>query len=101
VVIFLAGAEKRIVEVDRQGRMVLPWRLRERLGVKKGGSVSIKLEDSSRVVIEPKASESVEERVECWLKLARKSKAKLAQESNKASPKWMSEGYARRKLGLR
>ncbi len=56
-------ANEKTVEVDRQGRMVLPSRLRERLGLKKGGRVSIRLENSSKVIIERRTSEKIEERV--------------------------------------
>jgi AbrB family looped-hinge helix DNA binding protein len=51
-----------IIEVDRQGRIVLPPRLRERLGLKNGGRVKVRVENSSKVVIEPRPSESTEEK---------------------------------------
>lgn len=100
--------KEKTIEVDRQGRMVLPSRLRERLGLKKGGSVSIRLEDSSKVIIEPKISRNIEESVENWVKLALSTKAQVFSErSRKAGQqkpvmgfKWMSSEYARRKLGF-
>jgi|SRR5208283_2061913 len=94
---------ERTVVVDQQGRMVLPSRLRERLGLKKGGRVSIRLEDSSKVVIERKSAESVEERVENWVSTALNAREHVSASTGKrpvTSKKWMSSGYARRKLGI-
>ena len=62
MVILMISSEEGTVVVDQQGRMVLPSRLRERLGVKKGGRVLIRLEDSSKVVIERKSAEDIEEK---------------------------------------
>jgi|GEM_PF-1703976 AbrB family looped-hinge helix DNA binding protein len=102
MVILMAREEgERTVVVDQQGRMVLPSRMRERLGLKKGGRVLIKLDDSSRVVIERKSSESVEDRVENWVSLALKANGEIAATNKKrATGKWMSSEYARRKLGI-
>jgi AbrB family looped-hinge helix DNA binding protein len=100
------GPGESTVEVDRQGRMVLPSRFRERLGLKKGGRVSVRLEDSSKVVIEPKVDEGVEERARSWLGMALSTRveafsAKADKGKSKAGwSKWMSSDYARRKLGL-
>ena len=98
---------EKTVEVDRQGRMVLPSRLRERLGLKKGGRVSIRLENSSRVILEPRTSEKIEERVENWVNVALSTKAQIFSDERKTrqhrammGAKWMSSEYARRKLGL-
>jgi AbrB family looped-hinge helix DNA binding protein len=93
---------ERTVVVDQQGRMVLPSRLRERLGLKKGGRVSIRLEDSSKVVIERKSAESVEERVENWVSMALNAREQVSASSGKRpmASKWMSSEYARRKLGI-
>jgi AbrB family looped-hinge helix DNA binding protein len=96
------GEKEKTIEVDSQGRMVLPSRLRERLGLKKGGRVSVRLEES-KVVIEPKTSESVKERVDKWANLALCNRAQAFSEERKGSSKswkWMSHDYARRKLGL-
>jgi AbrB family looped-hinge helix DNA binding protein len=90
------------VIVDNQGRMVLPSRLRERLGVKKGGKVSVRLEDSSRIVIERRGAEDVEERVKNWVSVSSGTKELVGTITGKKPmiSKWMSSEYARRKLGL-
>ncbi|MCS4540614.1 MAG: AbrB/MazE/SpoVT family DNA-binding domain-containing protein, partial [Thaumarchaeota archaeon] len=85
--------------VDKQGRLVLPSRIRESLGLKEGGIVTVRL-DGSRLVIEPK-SQAVESRVREWVVLATNTKNALFGEEQKESWKWMSHDYARRKLGLR
>jgi AbrB family looped-hinge helix DNA binding protein len=86
------------VTVDRQGRLVLPSRIREVLGLKEGGHVSIRL-DGSRVILEP-TSKDLNEKVQEWTSLALSLKAEAFTEEFKESWKWMSREYARRKLGL-
>lgn len=86
------------VSIDRQGRLVLPSHVREALGLKEGGQVTIRF-DGSRVVLEP-VSKNVEEKVEEWVSLARNLRAEAFSEEHDESWKWMSHEYARRKLGL-
>ena len=94
-----------VVVVDEQGRMVLPARLRQKLGIKKGGRVSIRSEDSHRVIIERRRDEEVEDRVRKWVQVALGEKGTIAGKvggggEKPVSTKWMSSEYARRKLGL-
>ena len=100
MVILMISSEEGTVVVDQQGRMVLPSRLRERLGVKKGGRVLIRLEDSSKVVIERKSAEDIEERVENWVSVTLGIKSQVGASGGKKPSKWMSSEYAKRKLGL-
>jgi AbrB family looped-hinge helix DNA binding protein len=86
------------INIDRQGRMVVPSHIREALGIKDGGHVSIRL-DGPRLILEP-ASKDVKEQVNKWTKLARDSKAEACTEETEENWKWMSREYARRKLGL-
>jgi len=86
------------VVVDRQGRLVLPSKIREALGLKEGGHVSIRL-DGSRIILEPMSKE-VEEKVQEWVSFALNLKAEASTEEHGESWKWMSREYARRKLGL-
>jgi len=86
------------VTVDKQGRLVLPSHIREVLGLKEGGHVSIRL-DGSRVILEP-VSKDLKEKVQEWGSLALSLKAEAFTEEFKESWKWMSREYARRKLGL-
>jgi len=92
------------VTVDEQGRLVLPSRLRQKLGIKKGGKLSIRIESPNKIVMERRADDSVRVRVRAWTKLAlsEKGEAGVADRSGKKSisTKWMSSEYARRKLGL-
>jgi AbrB family looped-hinge helix DNA binding protein len=104
-VVILMEEGEGTVKVDKQGRMVLPSRLRESLGVKKGGRVSIRLE-GSKAVIEPRTKENIEERIKNWVKITLDTKAQVFTERNheknmkRTGWKWMSLEYARRKLGL-
>lgn len=87
------------LKVDRQGRLVLPSRLRGRLGLGgKGGTVSVRL-DGSRVIIEP-ILEDVEGKVKEWRETALMLHAEPFTEETEESWKWISLEYARRKLGL-
>jgi len=86
------------VTVDRQGRLVLPSNIREVLGLKEGGNVSIRL-NGSRLILEP-MSKDLEEKVQEWVNIALDLKAEALTEVSKESWKWMSIEYAKRKLGL-
>ncbi|MBS7623266.1 AbrB/MazE/SpoVT family DNA-binding domain-containing protein [Candidatus Bathyarchaeota archaeon] len=87
------------LKVDRQGRLILPSNLRERLGLRKdGGKVSARL-DGSRIILEP-VSEDVEGAVEEWRNTVTTLHAEPFTEAAEQSWKWMSLEYARRKLGL-
>jgi len=86
------------VGVDKQGRLVLPASLRETLGIKDGGQVSIRL-DGNRLIIEP-TPEDLDEAVTEWAQQPR-GRAREAQAGEAPeSWKWMSREYARKKLGL-
>jgi AbrB family looped-hinge helix DNA binding protein len=86
------------ITIDRQGRMVVPSHMREALGVKDGGSISIRL-DGPRLILEP-TSKNVKEQVNNWTKIAKDTKAEAFTEETEDSARWMSDEYARRKLGL-
>lgn len=86
------------ITVDRQGRMVVPSHLREALGVKDGGQISIRL-DGPRLVLEP-APKDLKDRSRQWADLARGTRAEALTEEPKETWKWMTLEYARRKLGL-
>ena len=93
--------EEVTVTVDEQGRMVLPSSLREKLGIKKGGKVLIRSENSKRIVIERRNDESVEARVQNWSRVTLREAPAIDRGIKKpVSKKWMSSDYARRKLGL-
>jgi len=86
------------VTIDRQGRLVLPSHIREVLGLKEGGPVSIRL-DGSRIILEP-MSKDLEGKVQEWANLALNLRVEAFTEESRESWKWMSREYARRKLGL-
>jgi AbrB family looped-hinge helix DNA binding protein len=84
--------------IDKQGRLVVPSHLREALGVKEGGEISIRL-DGPRLILEP-VSRDVRRKAKEWADLARNTKTEAFTEEPRESWKWMSREYARRKLGL-
>lgn len=86
------------IKVDRQGRLVLPSRIRKTLGLKDGGRIFIRV-NGSRVVLEP-AFEDLDNRVMEWKEVALGLKPEAFTEDVEESWKWMSLEYARRKLGL-
>ena len=86
------------IRVDRQGRLVLPSRIRESLGLKEGATLLIRL-DGSRVILEP-AFEDLTKRVDEWKNTALRPSGEAFTEEVEESWKWMSREYARRKLGL-
>ena len=86
------------IAIDKQGRMVVPSHLREALGIKDGGRVSVRL-DGPRLVLEP-TPKDLRDRVEEWARTARDTKAEAGSEEPEESWKWMSREYARTKLGL-
>lgn len=86
------------VTIDRQGRLVLPSHIREVLGLKEGGHLSIRL-DGSRVILEP-MSRDLKGKVQEWANLALSLRAEAFTGEPGESWKWMSREYARRKLGL-
>ena len=94
----MVNSVENIVAIDRQGRLVLPSNVREVLGLKEGGNVSIRL-DGSRVILEP-VSKDLERKVQEWADLALGLRVEAFTEEPRESWKWMSREYARRKLGL-
>jgi AbrB family looped-hinge helix DNA binding protein len=86
------------VKVNEQSRMVLPSRVREAFGIKKGGQITIRM-DGSKVILKP-INTDVKKKVQEWVNLSRNLKAEILTEDPSESWKWMSREYARRKLGL-
>jgi virulence-associated protein VagC len=68
------------------------------LGLKEGGTVSIRL-DGSRVVIQPR-SEEIEKRIDEWMNLMTRTKNEAFGEETTESWKWISHDHAKKKLGL-
>jgi len=96
IVIFM----EQILKVDKQGRLILPSSLRERLGLRRnGGTVSVRL-DGTRVILQP-ISEDLERTVREWRDMVMALHVEPFTEPAEQSWKWMSLEYARRKLGLR
>lgn len=87
------------VTVDRQGRLVLPAKIRKSLGLEGGETLLIRL-SGNRATIEVRAK-SLEERLKEFSALVKTNRAQMMTERTRGSWKWMSEEYARKKLGLR
>jgi len=86
------------LNVDEQGRVVLPAHIRKAIGITGRGKLLIRRE-GSKIVLEP-YPENLIKNVEEWANLARNTKSELFSETSEESWKWMSLEYAKRKLGL-
>jgi len=87
-----------IVNVDKQGRLVIPSPIRNALGLKNGGKVLMRF-DGFRVIMEV-IDEELEERVKNWVKMTLSLIAEPFTEEVEESWKWISHEYAKRKLGV-
>lgn len=87
-----------ILKMDKQGRIILPARIRKAIGIKEGEELLVRL-DGSRIIIEP-FSKDLKKGIEEWINLVRNSNLEVFTEKIEESWKWMSYEYARRKLGL-
>ena len=94
----MVGTVDESVKVDKQGRLVVPSHLRENLGIKEGGRLMI-YQDGRKLVLEP-INEQVEKEVENWARATKETSIPMNREDSQASGKWISEEYARKKLGL-
>jgi looped-hinge helix DNA binding domain, AbrB family len=83
-------------KIDKQGRIFMPERIREMVGIEGETEVLVRVEDG-RIVIEPIPGD-LEGRVEEWVRAVLSIKIEPSPEVAGGSWKWMSEGYARRKL---
>ena len=86
------------VNVDRQGRLVVPAYLRETLGIKEGGKVTLRL-DGKKLILEP-IDEDVESKFMEWKAESMSQSTPMNVEEPRESWKWMSREYTRKKLGL-
>lgn len=86
------------LNVDEQGRIVIPAHIRKAIGIKGRGKLLIRRE-GSKIILEP-FPENLSKSVEEWGNLARTTKAEIFSETIEESWKWMSSEYAKRKLGL-
>ena len=86
------------VSVDKQGRLVVPAHMRENLGIKEGGRLMI-YQDGKKIVLEP-INEDVEKSVKDWSRKAIEMSTTMNAEEYGPSGKWMSDEYAKKKLGL-
>lgn len=89
---------EEILNVDEQGRIVIPAHIRKAVGIRGGGKLLVRRE-GSKIVLEP-YPENLSKRVEEWANLARNIKAEIFSETSEESWKWLSREYAERKLGL-
>jgi len=89
---------EQIIRIDKQGRLVLPASVRESMGLKDGGKVSVRL-DGFRVIIEPVFMD-LEKSVKTWRESTLELHVNPFTEDITESWKWMSRDYARRKVGI-
>lgn len=87
-----------IVNVDKQGRIVIPAPLRRALGLVNGGKVVLRL-SGSRVIMEV-INEDLEKRVSDWVNTVLSLSVEPFTEEVEESWKWLSREYVEKKLGL-
>lgn len=85
------------IKVDKQGRMVLPVEVRRALGVVQGGSIVLK-KKNSRIFIDAGGGE-LEKNAKLW-KEKLKSTHVEAKGFEAGESKWLSEDWAKKKLGI-
>jgi len=89
--------EKYIVKIDRQGRLVIPSKVRKILGLKPNAELLLEIRNNT-IILEP-INKDMEKTIDEWYK----KMVKLSIESRgieiKKDP-WMSEEYVKRKLGI-
>lgn len=85
-------------KIDRQGRVVIPSRIRRLVGIEGEAEVSIRVE-GRRIIIEL-ISRDLERKVEEWREVALSTRLEPFTEEVEETWKWVSEEYAKRKLGL-
>lgn len=91
----------RLVEyskIDRQGRIVIPSRIRRLADIRGETEVQIRVE-GRKIIIEPISGE-LEARVREWVEEVLNAKIEPSLEEIKEPWKWVSREYAGRKLGL-
>ena len=86
------------VWVDKQGRLILPSHIIENLGIKEGDRLMIH-QDGKKIVLVP-MNEDVEKSVKDWSRKAMEMSTSMNTEESSPSGKWMSDEYAKKKLGL-
>jgi len=85
-------------KIDKQGRIVIPSRIRRLIGVEGEVEVLMRVE-GGKIIVEP-VSKDLEKRVEEWVKTVLNMRVEPFSEEVEETWKWMSEDYVKRKLGL-
>ena len=98
VVIHVEQTEFKI-KIDKQGRLVIPSRVRKAMGIN-GESEGV-LRVRGRTIIIEIVNNDIKDSVEKWYEEMKKMKIR-AFSSKEETPrsKWMSDAYAKKKLGL-
>lgn len=87
------------VDVDGQGRIVLPAEVRRAIGIAGKSKVRVRVRGGEVAV--SVVSEELEHRVEVWFKrLSSMSIEPFTEKAEYGPSKWYSDEYARKKLGL-
>lgn len=85
-------------KIDKQGRIVIPSRIRRLAGIEGETEVLVRVE-GGKIIIEP-ISRDLEVKVKEWVEEVLSSKPEPLLEESEESWKWVNKEYAERKLGL-
>lgn len=85
------------IKIDKQGRIVLPVEIRRSLGIVGSGSIVLK-KRNNRIFID--AGAELEENVKQWKERMKSTRVEV-KTFEPGESKWLSEDWARKKLGIR
>jgi len=95
----VVGNLEYTVEVDGQGRIVLPAEIRRAMGIGSKDKVRVRMRGSELAIAVSR--EELERRVDGWFKrLSSMSAEPFTEKVEQVPSRWQSDEYARRKLGL-
>ena len=88
------------IKIDKQGRLVIPSSVRRAMGIR-GETEGVLKVRRGKIIIEI-VEKDIKESVEKWYEEMKKVKVRAFSSNEDISrSKWMSDEYAKKKLGLR
>jgi transcriptional pleiotropic regulator of transition state genes len=86
------------VKIDRFGRILIPKRIRESLGIRENSELEIEIEDE-KILIKPQNS-NLERRVDELINYLKNNAPKPFVSEKEVEEKWYTREYSLKKIGL-